>query len=194
MLRNLQFKFLVALGSNTSEDLIESLRIIKVAQNELNTKSIKIDQISRYYQTPAFPKGAGPDFVNCAAIGETSLSPEQLLTVFHDIETELGRKRVKRWGQRSVDIDLIFYENMVKPDANTFKKWLNLPIERQMAETPDQLLLPHPRVQDRAFVLIPLLDVAPNWRHPVLKKTVAEMCEAMPKDQRAEVVQIDLAL
>jgi 2-amino-4-hydroxy-6-hydroxymethyldihydropteridine diphosphokinase len=191
MLRNLQFKFLMALGSNASADLNESSRILSIALKELNTKSIIIERISKYYQTPAFPKGAGPDFVNCAASGQTSLPPNELLTMFHDVESHLGRKRIKRWGQRSVDIDLIFYENMVKPDEKTFNYWLNLPIEQQMEKAPDQLLLPHPRIQDRAFVLVPLRDIAPNWRHPVLDKTVSELYADLSAELRNEVYQID---
>tara|TARA_R110002096_G_scaffold14582_2_gene50607 strand:+ start:23559 stop:24140 length:582 start_codon:yes stop_codon:yes gene_type:complete len=190
MLSNLQFKFLVAFGSNVSDDINESFRIVNLALSELNNKSIKIDSISKYYQTPAFPTGAGPDFVNCAALGKTTAAPDELLTMFHAIEANLGRKRVQRWGQRSVDIDLIFYEDFVKPDLKTFQNWVDLPLADQMTETPEQLLLPHPRVQDRAFVLIPLMDVAPDWNHPVLQKTVSEMCGDLPEMLRSEVRQI----
>jgi 2-amino-4-hydroxy-6-hydroxymethyldihydropteridine diphosphokinase len=66
----------------------------------------------------------------------------------------------------------------------------SLPIERQMQEAPGELILPHPRMQDRAFVLVPLADVAPGWRHPVLDMTVAEMLSKLPTDEVDSVVPL----
>ncbi len=107
--------------------------------------------------------------------------------MLHQVEDAFGRERPSRWAQRSLDIDLIAYGGCVSPDRDTFLHWMNLPLERQMKEAPDQLILPHPRLQDRGFALIPLADVAPDWRHPVLGKTIKEMAEALSEGQKSEV-------
>ena len=78
----------------------------------------------------------------------------------------------------------------VLPDAETYRAWLDLPLDEQTQRAPDRLILPHPRMQDRGFVLVPLAEVAPEWRHPVLGKTVAEMVEALPQEARDEVVPL----
>jgi len=76
----------------------------------------------------------------------------------------------------------------VLPDVSTYRVWQDLPLERQTQVAPDTLILPHPRVQDRAFVLVPLADVAPEWRHPVSGQTVRQMLNALSPEARAEVV------
>jgi len=81
----------------------------------------------------------------------------------------------------------------VLPDPAGFRHWLDLPPEAQSREAPDRLILPHPRMQDRAFVLVPLADVAPDWRHPVLGRTVTQMRDALPAGLLAEVVPLDSA-
>ena len=97
MLRSKSQEILLALGSNTSDDLKESYELIERAINLLYSKSIKLSNKSKYYQTPAFPVGAGPDFVNSVISVQTDLSSVQLLDVLHQIEAKLGRKRNKRW-------------------------------------------------------------------------------------------------
>ena len=93
----------------------------------------------------------------------------------HLIEEDFGRTRMKRWGQRTLDIDLLDFDNNVIPSGIYVNKWLNMPLDMQKIKTPDQLILPHPRIQDRPFVLIPLGDVAPKWKHPIFNKTSREM-------------------
>ena len=107
----------------------------------------------------------------------------------HEIENEMGRARTQRWGQRTLDIDLISYEQIVLPDGQTHARWRALPLAQQMTQTPKILILPHPRMQDRAFVLVPLSEVAADWRHPVLGKTVSEMLDALPQGDR-DTVQV----
>ena len=109
------------------------------------------------------------------------------MTLLHHVESRLGRVRDARWGARTLDIDLIAMGDRIVPDAKTFRHWYDLPPEQQASKAPDQLILPHPRMQDRAFVQIPLADVAPDWRHPVLGLTVAEMVQNLPKTAREEV-------
>lgn len=102
----------------------------------------------------------------------------------------MGRERGTRWGQRTLDLDLLAMGDLVLPDAQVYAHWRDLPLEDQARRAPEQLILPHPRLQDRAFVLVPLSDVAPDWRHPVLGRTVLEMRDALSPEALAEVRRI----
>ena len=146
--------------------------------------------LSRFFNTPAFPAGAGPDFVNAAIRIETRLSAQNMLAALHEIEVDAGRERKVRWGQRTLDLDLIAMADEVLPDAATYLHWRDLPLDQQAKAAPDQLILPHPRLQDRSFVLVPLADVAPDWVHPVLGQTVVEMRDARPEAELASVIPI----
>ncbi|PIE13620.1 MAG: 2-amino-4-hydroxy-6-hydroxymethyldihydropteridine diphosphokinase [Rhodobacterales bacterium] len=152
---------------------------------------VSLTAISPFYHTPCFPAGAGPDYVNAAAALTTSLSPRALLDLLHRIEADHGRARLQRWAGRTLDLDLLSMGDTVLPDAETLAAWIDLPAEDQINHTPDQLILPHPRIQDRAFVLVPLADVAPDWRHPHLGQTVVEMLQNLPDSALAEVKQLE---
>ncbi|WP_104018478.1 2-amino-4-hydroxy-6-hydroxymethyldihydropteridine diphosphokinase [Roseovarius nitratireducens] len=146
--------------------------------------------VSAFYRTPAFPPGSGPDFVNAAAALRIAGTPEAVLAQLHAVEAEFGRGRAARWGARTLDLDLLAIGARVLPDAGTHGRWRALgPLEAQ-GQAPDRLILPHPRMQERAFVLVPLADVAPDWRHPILGQTVREMLAALPEAARAEVVAL----
>jgi 2-amino-4-hydroxy-6-hydroxymethyldihydropteridine diphosphokinase len=128
--------------------------------------------------------------VNAAARLETTLTPEALLTHLHAVEDMLGRVRKIRWGARTIDLDLIAYGQRIQPDLETFGMWRDMPLEQQMTRAPEELILPHPRLQDRGFVLGPLRDIAPDWRHPVLGQTVTQMFDALPAAERAALKPI----
>jgi 2-amino-4-hydroxy-6-hydroxymethyldihydropteridine diphosphokinase len=138
---------------------------------------------SALFRTPCFPQGAGPDYVNSAIAVLSDRPARDILGLLHEIEATFGRQRVQRWGMRTLDIDLVAAGSEVLPDRATQDRWRNLPTEAQKSSTPDELILPHPRLQDRGFVLVPLAEIAPDWVHPVLGLSIMEMKDALPPGQ-----------
>lgn len=181
---------LIALGSNLECDGRTPAQNLSLAIGALQDAGLQHPKISRFFATPCFPKGAGPDFVNAAVVFRSSQSALGLLNLLHEIEADLGRVRDRRWGARAVDLDLIGIGSEIEPDISVFETWRGLPLDEQMRVAPDRLILPHPRLQDRAFVLVPLCDVAPDWVHPVLGMTVRQMRDALPKKALDEVVPL----
>ncbi|TCL00494.1 2-amino-4-hydroxy-6-hydroxymethyldihydropteridine diphosphokinase [Shimia isoporae] len=173
---------LLALGGNLPSHVGVPTKTLSAALQRLNGEGIVLLRVSRFFETPCFPAGAGPDYVNAAVVVATNREPHELLSRLHEIEAEFGRERETRWGMRTLDIDLIAYGDVVLPDLDTQRSWRDLALEEQVQATPDQLILPHPRLQDRAFVLGPLMDVAAQWKHPLLGQTVAQMHAKLPAE------------
>ena len=171
---------LLALGGNLPSQFGSPIQTLQAALIHLNRNAVHIRAVSRFFQTPCFPIGAGPDFINAAVTIETEISAQDLITELHKIESIFGRERLTRWGTRPLDIDLIGFESEVLPNASIWTHWRELPAEQQAQEAPAELILPHPRLQDRAFVLAPLMDIAPDWKHPVMGRTVAQMFGDLP--------------
>ena len=117
-------------------------------------------QHSAIYETAAWGLEDQQSFLNQVLEVQTDLNPLDLLGQIHGIETELGRVREERWGARVIDIDILFYGDLV--------------LQTQ------RLTIPHPELPNRRFTLVPLAEIAPNFRHPVLKKTITELLTQCP--------------
>lgn len=179
---------LIALGSNLAHRGVPPTEVVARAMEEVAALGAEATR-GRHWRSPAWPPG-GPDYVNAAMGLRVSLAPEDLLDALHGIEARWGRERADRWAARTLDLDLLAWGEAVAPDAATQRRWRELPPEAQGREAPDALVLPHPRMQDRGFVLLPLAEVAPGWRHPLLGATVAEMLAALPPQATEGVVPL----
>lgn len=180
---------LVAFGANLPFGGEPPAETILQAVKMLAEEGLSVLALSPLYATPCFPPGAGPDYVNAAAVLQSGpeIDAASILQRLHLVEGYFGRIREQRWGMRTLDIDLVGFGDSVLPDAATQDAWRDLPPEAQARTTPDRLILPHPRLQDRAFVLVPLADVAPDWVHPRLGLTVRQMLAALPVADREAV-------
>lgn len=183
----MHYSHIVALGSNQTSGSGSPAETLRKALKCLSKYGALIRATSPFYHTPAFPAESGPDYVNAAVFLDATSDPAAMLAILHQVEAEMGRERQQRWGQRTLDLDLIASADLVLPDVQTHQFWRDLPLEQQASQAPDQLILPHPRMQDRAFVLVPMADIAPDWVHPVLHLSVREMLDALPNQDKDAV-------
>lgn len=140
----------IALGANLPSVEHGAPRVtLEATLQFLAHEGVRILKRSSWWQSAAQPVSEQPDFINGVVEVDTILAPDQLLTLLHRIEASVGRVRQARWEARVLDLDLIDYRG------------------REMRGEDGGLILPHPRMQDRLFVLLPLQEIAPDWRHPV---------------------------
>ena len=153
---------LITLGANIPSAAGSPAETVRAALARLSRLGVKILSVSSLYETPAWPDASDPAFVNAVADVATGLQPVELLTLLHGVETDFGRMRSAANAPRTLDIDLIDFDGAVM-------------------EGP--MVLPHPRATARAFVLVPLAEVAPGWHHPVTGQGVGELLAALPDRQ-----------
>lgn len=183
---------LVAFGANEPIGGHDPTSTIKASVTDLSQNStLSIRQLSRMYRTPAWPPGNGPDFTNAVALIETQLATLEILPILHRVEERYGRERDVRWGPRSLDLDFLGRGDEIAPNRQVVISWMKTEPIDGVVSAPDQLVLPHPRLHERAFVLGPAHDVAPDWVHPILGKTISELFANLPRDDRESIQVID---
>ena len=141
----------VALGSNLGDKEANLRKALELLQE----RGVEIVKTSTFISTEPYGVTDQPQFLNGVCEVRTSLEPLELLHTLLDIEQEMGRVRLRHWGERNIDLDLLLYEDVV-------------------LDTPE-LKLPHPDMQNRDFVLLPLAEIAPELVHPILQKSIEEL-------------------
>ena len=146
-------KSAIALGSNLGKSIDTLENAVKTLAS---IPGIDLIATSSWYQTlPIGPPQ--PDYINGCIILQVQQNPEELLTILQAIELQFGRVRKEKWGARTLDLDILLYEDSVM-------------------QTP-KLTIPHSNLRERAFVLVPLAEIAPNWLEPVSKKAIAQLAK-----------------
>lgn len=148
----------LSLGSNMGDREAH----LRAAIARLRTEG-RVVSVSSFYETEPVEFTNQGWFLNCAVALETTKTPEQVLAAILQIEQEMGRQRLQKKGPRIIDIDILLFSDKIADSA--------------------ELTVPHPAMQERRFVLQPLAEIAPEARHPVLKKTVRELLDALPAGQ-----------
>lgn len=159
----------IGLGSNQGEKIKNCEQAI---EEILNLEGGFLLSRSSWYYSEPWGREDQDWFINGVIQIMTELCPDELLTKFKEIEKRLGRKNREKWGPRVIDIDILFYDD--------------LSLESLKME------IPHPRISERNFVLIPFVEIAPQFAHPVLKKTIKELLDTSP--DRKKVVKMSEVL
>ena len=156
----------IALGSNVAGRFAHPIEAVETAMQVIQDIEIKMVSRSRFYRSAAWPDPADPEFINAMMSVETSLAPGALLARLHAVEAEFGRERRQVNAPRTLDLDIVDFAGRVSPPG-------------------DRPILPHPRLADRAFVLLPLAEIAPDWRHPVTGAAIGDLIRALPDPNAA---------
>jgi 2-amino-4-hydroxy-6-hydroxymethyldihydropteridine diphosphokinase len=157
----------LSLGSNMDD---RSANISHAVGLLSMSNRVKVVKTSSFYETEPWGNKNQNWFVNAAVAIDTDYSPTELLKYCQDIESKMGRIRNERWGQRIIDIDILTYDDLIIPQGEN--------------QSGDSLIIPHPLMHLRAFVLVPMLEVKSDLVHPVFKKTISELYDELdnPED------------
>ena len=166
---------ILSLGSNLSSVYGDRFDNLNMAMEFLNSYQITVKLKSSFYETYAYPNKNDPKFINLAISVSTQLPPVDLRSVLIFIEEKLGRKRIKKNEPRTCDIDIIDYNGQV---SNFSYQNLNL-------------VLPHKELTSRNFVLYPLQEILPEWRHPINRENITNLIKALPNEDKNSILKID---
>jgi len=180
------FRILISLGSNANGAWGDPTATLTQAIRELQQGLGGILTLSKRYVTEPVGGTKQGRFVNMVLAMQARTPPATLLRFFKAMERRAGRSPAvgRRWGPRTLDIDIIDY-------AGRVNGWLPPRLGRFPEPAPNRIILPHRHAHLRAFVLVPLLDVAPNWWHPALRQPGRRLLHALPKRDIASVLEIE---
>ena len=167
----------LALGSNLSSSFGDRFENINLAVSLLDGYGIKIIKKSNFYETYSYPIKENPKFINIVVSVKTHLSPADLMSVLFFIEKKLERKRDKKNDPRTCDIDIIDYNNQ----ALHFK-YENL-----------NLIVPHKELTFRNFVLLPLQEISPEWKHPITKENISTLIDKLPEEEKKSILKVKIS-
>ena len=165
---------ILSLGSNLPSHFGNRFDNLKFAMSFLEGYGILIDKKSSFYETPAYPDKNNPKFVNIVISVKTDLPPVDLISVLIHIEEKLGRRRNKKNDPRTCDIDIIDYNSEVLDF-----RYNNL-----------ELVVPHKELTSRNFVLFPLQEILPNWKHPKTNEIISTLIKTLPIEDRKSILKI----
>ena len=165
---------LLGLGSNLNSSFGNRFENINLAIKFLEKENIKILKKSSYYETPSYPNIKNPKFINSVIIIEFKEKLENLISIIINIEEYLERKRNKKNDPRTCDIDIIDFNGVKK--TFIYKK--------------NEFTIPHKDLTFRNFVLYPIREVLPNWKHPVTKELVSRMIEKLPTKDKKSILMV----
>lgn len=149
---------LISVGANLPGPIGSPIKTCATALSLLTSASVTVTNQSHWVKSEPLPPSQQPWFINCVISVNTNLGPEDLLTLLHQVESIFGRKRIVLNEPRSLDLDLLSYHNIVRKTAP---------------------ILPHPRLHERAFIILPLKEIVPNWYHPIRQQTLTEMAACL---------------
>ena len=166
---------ILSLGSNLSSVFGDRSKNIKMAMSFLTVYGIKIIKESSFYETPSYPNINDPKFLNNVIAVESNLTPVDLMSVLIFIEKKIGRIRIRKNEPRTCDIDIIDFDSKI----------LNFDYENLKLE------IPHKKLSSRNFVLFPLQEILPNWKHPKTNENISTLIDKLPAEQRKSIFKIN---